>query len=710
MMRVCQMPHRHPLIDSVSASRLFSGAFLFCFALSVALAGPPAILAQSAGTSAPVHGIAVDNMNTAIKPGDNFYLYANGAWIERTQIPPDRAGVGVFSVLGDLSRKRTARIIEEASKSDAPAGSNQRKIANIYNAFLDEPAIEARAVEPLKAHLAEIAAIRDRKQLSLALGKTLRADVDMLNTAVFHTSNLFGMWVAPGFRDSSRYMPYLLQGGIELPTRDYYLADNPRMQKVRAAYTPHVAAMLRLAGFDNADARAARIVALEQAIAETHISLAEIEVIAKANNLWTRADFASKAPGIDWDAYFEGADLAHQSDFMVWTPTAVTGESALVASTPIDTWKDWLAYHLVDDYAAFLPNAFNDEVFDFFGKTLAGVQQQSPREQRAIGVVNAYLGDAVGQIYAQKYFPPEAKAKAQAMVANLIAAYHKRLAALPWLAESTRAEAQAKLDSLYVGIGYPETWRDYSGYEVRPDDAFGNAWRAGEWKLHYEEARIGTPVNRREWCMTPQTVNAVEMPLQNALNFPAAILQPPFFDPDRPAVDNYGAIGSIIGHEISHTFDEEGSDFDAAGRVRNWWTAADRAHFDQAAVKLEKEYDAYELFPGVHVNGKQTIDENIADLGGIAAAYEAYRASLNGAEAPPVDGFTGDQQFYIAFGQNWGSKTREAAARNQVLVDPHAPAEFRADIVRNSDAWYKAFDVQTGQKLYRAPDDRVKIW
>jgi len=395
---------------------------------------------------------------------------------------------------------------------------------------------------------------------------------------------------------------------------------------------------------------------------------------------------------------------------MVWTPTALAGESALVASTPIDTWKDWLAYHLIENYAAVLPRAVADEQFSFGGKVLSGVQQQRPRWQLGVGLVNACLGDAVGQIYAQKYFPPEAKAQAQAMVANLIAAYHKRLDALTWLAPSTRAEAQAKLNTLYVGIGYPETWKDYSAYEVRPDDAFGNSWRASLWYDHMQIARIGKPVDRHEWSMTPQTVNSVNLPLQNALNFPAAILQPPFFDPEAPAAVNYGAIGSVIGHEISHTFDAEGSAFDSKGRVRNWWTPEDHAHFEQQAEKLEKQYDAYEPFPGVHVNGKQTIDENIADLGGIAAAYDGYRASLHGAEAPLQDAFTGDQQFFIAYGQNWGSQSREAALRRQVLTDGHSPAQFRADTVRNSDAWYKAFDVKPGETLYLAPDDRIHIW
>ena len=664
----------------------------------------------AAVTDANHHGIALANIDRAVKPGDDFYRYANGAWIERTEIPPDRAGIGVFSILADRSNRNVAAIIEEAAKSEAAAGSNERKIADLYNAFMDEGAIEARGLKPLEPHLAAIAAIQNRHDLAIALGKTLRADVDMLNNAVFSTPNLFGMWVAPGFSESEHYVPYLLQGGLEMPSRSYYLDDNEHMRDVRAKYSTHVAAMFRLAGFDDSEARARRVIALERAIAETHVSLADIEDIAKANNLWTRADFAAKAPGLDWEAYFAAAGLAEQQQFMVWTPGALTGEAALVASTPLDTWKDWLAFHLIENEAAVLPRALADEQFSFFGTVLTGVQQQRPRWQTGVALVNGCLGDAVGQIYAKKYFPPEAKAEAQAMVAHLIAAYHRRLERLSWLAPSTRAAALAKLDSLYVGIGYPETWKDYSTYEVRRDDAFGNSWRSSLWDYHRAIARIGKPVDRHEWSMEPQTVNAVNLPLQNALNFPAAILQPPFFDPKAPAVVNYGAIGAVIGHEISHTFDAEGSAFDAQGRVRNWWTAEDRAHFEQQAEKLEQQYDAYEPFPGLHVNGRQTIDENIADLGGVAAAYDGYRASLNGAEAPTQDGFTGDQQFFLAYAQNWASKTREAALRRQVLTDGHSPGEYRADVVRNSDAWYKAFDVKPGDKLYLAPDERVRIW
>lgn len=675
---------------------------------------PVIVRAQSAPKTAPpakeTHGIAIANMDPSVKPGDNFFLYANGAWVQRTVIPPDRAGVGVFTTLLDLSNKRTAALIEDAAKAHAPAGSDDRKIADLYNSYMDEATIESKGLAPLRPHLAAIAAVRNKSELAFALGRSLRADVDALNNTNFHTANLFGLWVAPGFNDSDHYAAYLLQGGLMMPDKEYYLSDSAAMRKVRAAYQDHVTAMLKMAGFSDSEARAARIIALETAIARTHRSLAENEDIHKANNTWQRSDFAVKAPGLDWVQYFRGAGLDHQASFIVWQPGAFTGESALVASAPLETWKDWLAFHLIDSYAGVLPKAFADEQFRFFGKTLTGIPEQRPRWQRGVAVVNNELGDAVGKIYAQHYFSPEAKAQAQAMVANLIAAYKKRLAALPWMAPATKKEALAKLGTLYVGVGYPETWRDYTGYEVRPDDIFSNLWRGSLFRYHHDVARLGGPVDRKEWSMTPQTVNAVNLPLQNALNFPAAILQPPFFDPKAPAAVNYGAIGSIIGHEISHTFDTEGSTFDSKGRLRNWWTSADLAHFQAATAKLAAQYDTYRPFPDLAVNGKQTLAEDIADVAGISAAYDGYHAALAGKRAPKQDGFNGDQQFFIAFGQNWGSKIRDAALRQQVMTDPHAPAQYRADTVRNIDAWYKAFHVRPGQTLYLAPQDRVRIW
>lgn len=656
------------------------------------------------------HGIAVVNMDPSVKPGDDFYRYANGGWIKRTEIPPDRGRIGVFSTLDDLSNKRTAGLIEEAAKAKASAGSNTRKIADLYTSFMDEAGIDTKGLAPLRGHLEGIAAIHDKHELARALGETLRADVDALNNTNFHTANLFGLWVAPGFSDSEHYAPYLMQGGLQMPDRQYYLADTERMRDIRTKYQAHISTLLKLAGFTDTDSRAQRIFELERAIAEKHLPLAENEDIQKANNAWKQSDFAAKAPGLDWAEYFRGAGLSHQASFIVWQPTAFTAESALVASTALETWKDWLAFHLIDTYAAVLPKAFADERFAFFGKILAGTPEQRPRWQRGVAMVNEWLGDAVGQIYAQRYFSPEAKAQAESMVANITAAFRKRIESLSWMNPATKAEAQEKLTTLYVGIGYPETWRDYSAYEVKADDIFGNLWRGRLFDYHRDVARLGHAVDRKEWSLHPQTVNAVNLPLQNALSFPAAILQPPFFDPKAPAAVNYGAIGAIMGHEISHTFDTEGSAFDSKGRVRDWWTPSDFAHFKATTAKLAAQYDTYKPFPDLSLNGKQTLGENIADNAGISAAYDGYRASLEGKTAPTQDGFSGDQQFFIAFGQNYGSKTRENTLRQQVMTDPHSPGEYRADGVRNADAWYPAFNVQPGEKLYLSPPDRVQIW
>jgi len=682
----------------------------FALAAAATFLIAPALLPARTPVQGVAHGIAVQNMNPRVKPGDDFYHYANGAWIARTKIPADRSGVGVFTTLFDKSRKDVAGIVEEAARANAPAGSGKRKIADLYASYMNTKAIDSLGLKPLEPELSKVKAIRDRRELAAMMGSMLRADVDPLNNTNFHTMHLFGLWTSPGFRKPGEYAAYLLEGGLVLPSPDYYLSDSAHMQQVRAKYAAHIAAMLQLAGYSDPAARAAKILALEHAIAKVHESLADNEVIEKANNVWTPADFGRKAPGLDWQAYFTAAGLAQQREFYVWQPSAFTAESALVASTPLATWKDWLAFHLLEQYGPYLSQPFARETFNFEGKVLAGVSQEEPRWKRAVDLVNAELGDEVGQLYAKKYFPPQAKAEAQDMVAHLISTYHKRLEALTWLTPSTKAEALKKLDSLYVGIGYPETWLSYSSYAVSPGDLFGNVWRAQLVKYHYNIDRLGKPVNRHEWWMEPQTVNAVNLPLQNALNFPAAILQPPFFDPKAPAADNYGAIGTIIGHEISHTFDAEGSTFDATGELRNWWTAADHQHFEQEAKALEEQYDAYEVLPGLHVNGRQTIDENIADLGGVAAAYQAYHDSLNGKPAPEVAGFTGDQQFFIAFAQNYGSKMRPATLQRQVLTDSHSPAQFRAVMVRNSDAWYEAFDVRPGQSLYLPPDKRVRIW
>ncbi len=670
-----------------------------------------AFLAHAQPADRPAnHGISIANMDPDVKPGDNFYLYANGGWLKRTVIPPDRSHISVFSTLSDLSNKRTRILIEDAGKANASRGSDTQKIADLYHSYMDETGIESRGLAPIEPSLKAVAAIADKTQLARALGESLRADVDALNNTNFHTHNLFGLWIAPGFSDSAHYAPYLLQGGLELPNRDYYLSDTDSMRTIRTKYQAHIAAMLKLAGFTDVEVRAARIFSLDHAIAQTHWSLADNQEIAKANNPWKRSDFPVKAPGLNWGEYFRGAGLSQQPAFIVWQPSAFTGEAALVNSTPLDAWKDWLAYHLIESYAEVLPKPLADEDFAFKGPVLSGRLQERPRWQRGVAVVNGELGDAVGKMYAQRYFPAQDKAEAEALVAHIIAVYRDRLHALSWMAPATKAEAIAKLNALYVGIGYPESWHDYSGYEVKPDDIVGNLRRGRLFYYHFNVARIGKQVNRKEWSMTPQTVNAVNLPLQNALSFPAAILQPPFFDPAAPNAANYGAIGSVIGHEISHTFDTEGSAFDAQGRMRNWWTPSDFAHFRASTAKLAAQYDTYKPFPDLSVNGKQTLAEDIADIAGISAAYDGYRSSLQGKPAPSVHGFNGDQQFFIAFGQNYASRTRPAALREQVLNDSHAPGEYRADTVRNVDAWYQAFDVKPGQALYLTPQDRVTIW
>ena len=650
-------------------------------------------------------------MDRTIRPGDDFYRFASGDWLKRAQIPPDSDYIAVGSVLIDRTDQRIASLITEAVNSGATGGKNTGKVANLYRSFMDEATIERKGLAPLQPHLTAIANIRNKRELARALGETLRADVDGLNNTNFHTTNLFGLWVTPGFNDPTRYAAYLMQGGLGLPDREYYLSTSPEMIDLRGRYQRHVAAILNLAGFSEAPARAARVIELERAIAEKHVSLTESNDILKADNAWERSDFGRKAPGLDWAEYFRGAGLSQQSSFIVWQPSGIAGESALVASVELETWKDWLAYHLVETYAPALPKAVSDERYDFFEKALTGTTEQRPRWKTGVDIVNRYLGDAVGQEFAARYFSAEAKAQVESMVANIKAVYRRRIDAVAWMDPATKAEAQAKLDNLYVAVGYPEVWRDYSSYEVRADDCFGNLWRGYLYEYNRSIVRLGQAVDRREWAwgFGPQVVDTFELPLQNALDLPAAFFQPPYFDPNAPAAANYAAAGQSIGHEISHIFDSQGSLFDSTGRVRNWWKAADLEHFNELTARLVKQYDNYKPLPDLAVSGKQTLAENIADLAGLAAAYDGFKAS-RGSQPAPVHGFTDDQQFFLAYAQSWPVKDREASLRKFILTDMHSPPEFRVDTVRNFDAWYTAFDVKPGEKLYLAPVERIQIW
>jgi putative endopeptidase len=668
----------------------------------------PALAAAPVGNRGGL-GLDIAGMDRAVAPGDDFFRYANGAWLKATVIPPDRSSWGPDEALTELTAERTATLIREAATSGAP-GSEARKIADYYASFMDEAAIERLGLKPLESGLRRIDAVRDRAELARALGETLRADVDVLNWTQLHTDNLFGLWVAQDLDDPSRYLPFLLQGGLEMPDRDYYLDPSKHMADIRARYRSHIAAMLTLAQLPDAATRAARIFDLERHMAEVHSSRAQSEDVLKGDNHWRREDFARRAPGLDWPAFFGAAALAAQKEFVVWQPSAVRGLSALTASVPLETWKDYLRFHLIESNAAYLPRAFVDEHFAFHGRVISGTPELAPRWKRAVEETNAALGEAVGKLYVARYFPPAEKARAEAMVHNLVAAFAARLDRLEWMAPQTRAQAKAKLATLKVGVGYPDHWRDYSALEVLRGDASGNARRAKLFEYRRNLAKLGRPVDRGEWVMNPQLVNAVNLPAMNALNFPAAILQPPYFDPQRDPVLNYGATGATIGHEISHSFDDQGALFDASGRLKNWWTKEDFAHFKAAGARLVAEFNAYHPFPDISVNGRQTLSENIADVAGLSVAYDAWRLTLGGKPGPSIAGFSGDQLFFLSFAQSWRRKTREAALRERIVTDGHAPAEYRADTVRNLDPWYAAFGVKPGQKLYLAPAERVAVW
>ncbi|MDL2718757.1 MAG: M13 family metallopeptidase, partial [Acidobacteriota bacterium] len=678
--------------------------------LRVSALTPCAIFALAAAPApAPRAGIDLAGIDRSVAPGDDFFGYANGAWMRSTEIPADRSSWGAHGVLDELTARRTADLIADAAKAQAPAGSDTRKIGDTYATFMDEATIEAKGIEPLRPSFARIAAIADAAGLARELGATLRADVDVLNNTNFYTPNVLGLWVAQDLDEPAKYSPFLLQGGLGIPDREYYLDPSPRMAEIRTKYVAHIEKMLTLAGVADSAAKAARIFDLEKKIASKHASREDSEDVVKGNNHWARADFPVRAPGLDWAAYFGAAGLGDQSSFVVWQPSAVTGLATLVQSEPLATWKEYLAFRALSRAATLLPKAFVDQQFSFYGTTLTGAPKLRDRWKRAVSVTDEAMGEAVGRLYVAKYFPPAEKARAEEMVKNEIAAFALRIDRLDWMAAETKAKAKAKLAALKVGVGYPDKWRDYSGLEVVRGDAIGNAARASLFEYRRNLKKFGQPVDRGEWVMNPQLVNAVNLPAMNALNFPAAMLQPPYFDPRRPAVMDYGASGSVIGHEISHSFDDQGALFDAEGRLKNWWTKEDFAHFTASAQALIRQFSAYRPFPDLAVNGKLTVSENIADVAGLAAAYDAYRLSLGGKEAPDDQGLSGDQQFFLSFGQSWRTKFREPALRQRIVTDGHAPAEYRADTVRNNDAWYGAFSVKPGQALYLSPNDRVRV-
>lgn len=665
--------------------------------------------AEETATVGTQLGIRKDWMDTSVKPGDDWFAYANGTWLKNTEIPADRSNVGGFWVADQQTEKNLEALIKEIVASEPEEGSDAAKVKAFYEAFTDTAAVDAAGMKPVEADLARYAAIADKKQLSAAIGGTLRADVDPLNSTDLETPNLFGVFVTQALVEGE-VVPYLLQGGLGMPEREYYLSADPKMAELRTAYRQYIGDVLAAAGVADPQAKAQRIFDLETKIARAHTTRAEGDDWTKANQLWSQADLTAKAPGIDWPAFLEAAQLSGSDKFNAFHPNAITGLSALVASEPIDAWKDWLSFHQINRHAAVLPTKIDQLYFGFYGQKLSGQEEPRPRDKRAIASLNAYMGDALGKLYVEKFFPADNKTAIQGMVDNIKTAFDKRIDALDWMAPETKAEAKKKVQTMAVGVGYPDTWTDYSGLMVPAGNPYGAVVAAEKARYASQLAKIGKPLDKNEWWMNAQLVNAVNLPVQNALNFPAAILQPPFYDPNADPAFNYGAIGAVIGHEISHSFDDQGAEFDSTGAMRNWWTPADTAKFEEAGNALAAQYDTYEPYPGLNVNGRLTLGENISDLAGLQASYDAYRASLGGKEAPVIDGFTGDQRFFIAFAQAWATKMREAAMRQRIATGSHAPGQYRALTVRNMQAWYDAFGVKEGDKLYLAPEERVTIW
>jgi putative endopeptidase len=655
------------------------------------------------GTEAPrlgAWGFDLAGRDMSVRPGDSFFRHANGAYMDALVIPSDRTRYGSFDMLRELSDNRMRALISELSeRSDLAAGSDEAKIHDLYVSFMDEARLETLGAQPLAPMLDAIRAADSHEALAAYMGGT-----QGIPGGSFWGAAIFDDAKAP---DSNTV--YLFQGGIGMPDRDYYLNDQYADKK--AAYQAYVAQMLTLSGWDNAEQAAADIVAMESRIAQAHWTRVESRDDDKTYNPMSVAELVAAAPGFDWAAYFQAAGLGSVDRFIVSQNTAFPTMAAIFAETPVATLQAWQAFHTADQSAPYLSRAFVDAQWEFRSRTLSGQPEQRSRDKRAVSFAEGRLGEALGRLYVERWFPAENKAQMETLVANLRQALSLRIEQLEWMTPETRERAQDKLRKFNVKIGYPSRWRDYSGLEVRPDDLFGNMIRSGEFEWAYSLGKLGRPVDPEEWGMTPQTVNAYYSSTRNEIVFPAAILQAPFFDPEADPAVNYGGIGGVIGHEIGHGFDDQGRKSDGDGVLRDWWTPADAAAFVERTDALGAQYDAYEPLPGYNVQGGLTMGENIGDLAGVTLALEAYRLSLNGAEAPVLDGVTGDQRVFYGWAQVWRGKYRDAAMQQMVATDPHSPPEFRViGPLRNIDAWYDAFDVQPGDDYYLAPEDRVRMW
>lgn len=641
-------------------------------------------------------GVELDARNMNIAPGDDFFRYVNGAWLDKTEIPADKSSFGAFDIVYDRAEGQVRTIIEDSAKSDAAAGSVERKIGDYYKAFMDEAGVEAKGATPLKASLDAIDAAPDKAALATLFG-------------TMGYPSPIDFYVNVDSKNSERYLLNLVQGGIGLPNRDYLL--QAKFAEQAKKYQAYLEQLCTLAGVSDPKGRAARVYALERRIAQAHWALEDQRDAIKTYNLVDVAALNTTAPGLDWPLFLKAMGADGIGQVSLNEKTALQKIAALVASRPIGEWKDWLTVHRINGAARYLSKPFVDARFEFFGKVLGGQQQNRERWKRGVGAVGDALGEAIGQVYVKKHFPEDSKAKMQVLVDNLLKAMKPRIEALDWMSPETKAKALEKLATFGTKIGYPNKWRDYAALDVQAGDLLGNVDRAGGFNTAWEIGKLKRPIDRDEWLMTPQTVNAYYWAEKNEIVFPAAILQPPFFDPNADPAVNYGAIGAVIGHEITHGFDDQGRLYNAKGLLQTWWTPDDDKKFNDRAKRLVDLYSSFEPIPGFKMNGKQTLGEDIADFGGVLVALDAYKLSLNGQEAPVLDGVTAEQRFFLAYGQAWREKVRDEALKQQIASDVHSPAEFRVNgTLRNVDAWYAAFNVTAGQKMFVAPEARAKIW
>ena len=651
-------------------------------------------------------GVDLSGMDKSVKPGDDFFDYANGTWFKNAVIPADRPSTGSFQDLQILSEKRMKDIVAGLeAKPYAQLTDEQKKIRDLYDAFMDTAQIEKRGLAPAKKDLARFASLKTADDVARAMGDpAVPAD------------SLFGTFINSDAKRPNQYVMLVTQSGLGMPNRDYYLKDDPALAQTRDAYRKYLVTMLTLAGEKDAQKRGDAVFALETGIAKIHWTAVERRNADKTYNPMTEAELAAYAPGFPWATFFAAEGLSAKGPkgdrhIVVRENTAFPGLAKLFAATPVSVWRDFLTVHYLHNMSAYLPKAFDDADFDFYGKVLGGQTEQLPRDTRAVHLIDRRLGHPLGKLYVAKYFPPESKAKVEALVANLLKAYDADIREIDWMTDATKEKALDKLHHFTPHVGYPDKWRDFSGLDIQRDDLVGDIERSNMFEWHYRLDRIDQPVDRDEWGMTPPTINAYYTPVLNSIFFPAAILQPPFFDPNADDAVNYGGIGAVMGHEIGHGFDDQGSKYTGLGVLESWWTDADRQAFEQRVSNLGAQYDSYEGLPGLHVQGKLTMGENIGDLSGLSISLQAYHVSLNGKKAPVLDGYTGDQRYFLGFAQIWRGKYRDGAMRQQVLSNPHSPPHWRVvGPTRNIDAWYKAFDVKAGDKYYLAPDQRVHLW